>query len=164
MDFSKVGGSYQINFSVRPKLPTGIYTYEMDVVLTTSRGYNITLWGDCGGSGYTASTKYKYWSWSYENKIQQNDVQGEYFHRGTGKRVRINGSFLNHRNCIYSQEISYSLDYENAITYEFVMQELKRTKSDISGNAIYFVFERDNNKSMDFTDETYFSFKRLLKL
>ena len=39
VDFSKVGGSYQINFSVRPKLPTGIYTYEMDVVLITSRGY-----------------------------------------------------------------------------------------------------------------------------
>ena len=32
VDFSKVGDSYQINFSVRPKLPTGIYTYEMDVV------------------------------------------------------------------------------------------------------------------------------------
>ena len=43
----------------------------MDVVLTTSRGYNITLWGDCGGSRYTASTIYKYWSWSYENKVQQ---------------------------------------------------------------------------------------------
>ena len=44
------------------------------------------------------------------------------------------------------------------------MQELKTKQSDILGNAIYFVFEPDNNKSMDFTDETYFSFKRLLKL
>ena len=60
LDFSKVGSSYQINFGVRPKLRNGIYTYEMDVVLTTSKGYNITLWGDCGGSGYNASTKYKY--------------------------------------------------------------------------------------------------------
>ena len=51
VDFSKVGDSYQIAFSVNPKLPNGIYTYEMNVVLTTSRGYNITLWGDCGGSG-----------------------------------------------------------------------------------------------------------------
>ena len=42
------------------------------------------LWGDCGGSGYNASTKYKYWSWSYENKIAHNDVQGGLFHRGTG--------------------------------------------------------------------------------
>ena len=62
LDFSKVGSSYQINFGVSPKLSNGIYTYEMDVVLTTSRGYNITLWGDCGGSGYNASAKYKYWS------------------------------------------------------------------------------------------------------
>ena len=132
----------------------------MDVVLTTSRGYNIMFWGDCGESGYTASTKYKYWSWSYENKIQQNDAQGGYFHRGTDKRVCIKGSFLNRRNRIYGQEISYSLDYENGKTYEFVMlQELKTTQSDILGNAIYFVFEPDNNKSMDFTDETYFSFK-----
>ena len=74
VDFSKVGDSYQINFPVHPKLPTGIYTYEMDVVLTTSRGYNIMLWGDCGGSGYKTSIKYNYWSWGYENKVQQNDV------------------------------------------------------------------------------------------
>ena len=95
LDFSKVGSSYQINFSVQPKLPNGVYTYEMDVVLTTSRGYDVMLWGDCGGSGYNASSKYKYWSWSYENKIAHNDVQGGLFHRGTGKRVRIQGSFLN---------------------------------------------------------------------
>ena len=86
LDFSKVGDSYQINFNVTPKLPAGIYAYEMDIVLTTSRGYNI-LWGDCSGSGYNASTKYKYWSWSLENKIAQNDAQGGYFHRATGKNT-----------------------------------------------------------------------------
>ena len=112
LDFSKVGDSYQINFDVTPKLPNGVYTYEMDVVLTTSRGYNIMLWGDCGGSGYNASTKYKYWSWSLTNKIAQNDAQGGYFHRGTGKRTRIKGSFLNQGTRIYGQEISLSLGYE----------------------------------------------------
>ena len=110
LDFSKVGSSYQINFSVQPKLPNGVYTYEMDVVLTTSRGYDVMLWGDCGGSGYNASTKYKYWSWSYENKIFHNGVQGGIFHRSTGKRVRIQGSFLNRGTRIYGQEISLSLD------------------------------------------------------
>ena len=34
LDFSKVSSSYQINFSVQPKLPNGVYTYEMDIVLT----------------------------------------------------------------------------------------------------------------------------------
>ena len=165
LDFSKVGSSYQINFSVQPKLPNGVYTYEMDVVLTTSRGYNVMLWGDCGGSGYNASSKYKYWSWSYENKIAHNDVQGGLFHRGTGKRVRIQGSFLNQGTRIYGQEISLSLDYENGITYEFVMQDLvSRSTDHILGNAIYFVFEPDGNHTMDFTDETFFIFKRLLKL
>ena len=100
LDFSKVGDSYQINIDVTPKLPSGVYTYEMDVVLTTSRGYNM-LWGDCGGSGYNASTKYKYWSWSLMDKIRQNDAQGGYFHRGTGKRTRIKGSFLNQGARIY---------------------------------------------------------------
>ena len=165
LDFSKVGSSYQINFSVQPKLPNGVYTYEMDVVLTTSRGYDVMLWGDCGGSGYNASSKYKYWSWSYENKIAHNDVQGGLFHRGTGKRVRIQGSFLNQGTRIYGQEISLSLDYENGKTYEFVMQDLvSRSTDHILGNAIYFIFQPDDNKTMDFTDETYFSLKRLLKL
>ena len=165
LDFSKVGSSYQINFSVQPKLPNGVYTYEMDVVLTTSRGYDVMLRGDCGGSGYNASTKYKYWSWSYENKIAHNDVQGGIFHRGTGKRARIQGSFLNRGTRIYGQEISLSLDYENGKTYEFVLQDLvSRSTDHVLGNSIYFVFQPDNNHTMDFTDETYFSFKRLLKL
>ena len=165
LDFSKVGSSYQINFSVQPKLPNGVYTYEMDVVLTASRGYDVMLWGDCGGSGYNASSKYKYWSWSYENKIAHNDVQGGLFRRGTGKRVRIQGSFLNQGTRIYGQEISLSLDYENGKTYEFVMQDLvSRSTDHVLGNSIYFVFQPDNNHAMDFTDETFFSFKRLLKL
>ena len=110
LDFSKVGDSYQINFNVTPKLPNGIYTNEMDIVLTTSRGYNIMLWGDCGGSGYNASTKYKYWKWNFQNNIAHNDAQGGYFHRGTGKRMRIKGLFLNQGTRIYGQEISLSLD------------------------------------------------------
>ena len=96
------------------------------------------LWGDCGGSGYNASTKYKYWSWSYENKIAHNGVQGGLFHRGTGKRVRIKGSFLNQGTRIYRQEISLSLDYEGGKTYEFVLQDLvSRSTDHILGNAIY---------------------------
>ena len=165
LDFSKVGDSYQINFDVIPKLPNGIYTYEMDIVLTASRGFNIMLWGDCGGSGYNASTKYKYWSWSLTNKIAQNDAQGGYFHRGAGKRTRIKGSFLNHGTRIFGQEISLSLDYEEGITYEFMKQHLVSRSSDhILGNSICFVFEPDKQRTMDFTNETYFSFKRLLKL
>ena len=165
LDFSKVGDSYQINFSVQPKLPNGIYTYEMDVVLTTSRGYDITLWGDCGGSGYNASTKYKYWSWSLTNKVTQDSAQGGYFHRGTGKRTRIKGSFLNQGTRIFGQEIALSLDYEEGITYEFVKQHLASRSSDhVLGNAIYFVLDPDHKKTMNFTGETYFSFKRLLKL
>ena len=41
LGFHKVGDSYQINFSVTPKLLDGIYAYEMDIVLASSRGYDI---------------------------------------------------------------------------------------------------------------------------
>ena len=123
------------------------------------------LWGDCGESGYNAFTKYKYWSWSLTNKIAQNDAQGGYFHRATGKKVHIKGSFLNRCTHIYGQEISISLDYEGGQTYEFVMQNLEsRSSENILGNSIYFVFEPDSQKTMSFTGEMYFSFKRLLKL
>ena len=165
LDFSKVGSSYQINFSVSPKLPKGIYGYEMDIVLTSSVGYNISLWGDCGGSGYNAETKYKYFSWSLTNKVEQNNTQGGYFHRATGKKVHIKGSFLNRGTHIYGQKIGLSMDYEQGKTYEFVMQHLaSRSNENILGNAIYFVFQPDNNRTMSFTSDTYFSFKRLLKL
>ena len=165
VDFSKVGSSYQIAFSVTPKLPKGVYAYEMNIVLTTSRTYNIALWGDCGGSGYNASTKYRFWSWDLENKSKQDNVQGGYFHRATGKKVHIKGSFLNRGIHVYGQEISTSLDYEQGQTCEFMMQNLESRSSDhVLGNAIYFVFEPDDNNTMSFTEDTFFSFKRLLKL
>ena len=119
LDFSKVGSSYQINFSVWPKLPNGIYSYEMNIVLTTSRGYNIALWGDCGGSGYNASTEYNYWSPNSRNKAKQDNVQGGYFQRATGKMLRIKGSFLNEGTQIFGQEITSSLDYEKGGIYNF---------------------------------------------
>ena len=165
VDFSKVGSSYQIAFSVTPKLPKGIYAYEINIVLTSSVGYNIALWGDCGGSGYNASTKYKYWSWRLTNKVKQDNIQGGYFHRATGKKVFIQGSFLNSGTNVNGVGIGLSKDYEHGKTYEFVMQHLgSRSSENILGNAIYFVFEPDNNKTMSFTSDTFFSFKRLLKL
>ena len=160
VNFRKVNSSYEISFSLKNTLPKGVYSYEMDVVLTTSRGYNITLWGDCGGSGYTASCIYKYWSYTYTNKVKKDDITGGFFHRGTGKRVRIKGSFRNDFNNIYGHEISHTLDYENRKSYEFVKQHLSTTQSQILGNSVYFVFEPDNNATMNFTDETYFSLKR----
>ena len=164
VNFRKVNSSYEISFSFKNTLPKGIYSYEMDVMLTTSRGYNIMLWGECGGSGYTASCIYKYWSYTYTNKVKKDNITGGFFHRGTGKRVRIKGSFLNNFNNIYGYEISHSLDYENGKSYEFVKQHLSTTQSQILGNSVYFVFEPDNNATMTFTDETYFSFKRFLVL
>ena len=164
VNFRKVNSSYEISFSFKNTLPKGVYSYEMNVVLTSSRGYNITLWGDCGGSGYTASTMYKYWSYTYTNKVRKDNITGGFFHRGTGKRVRIKGSFLNDFNNIYGYEISHSLDYEEGKSYEFVKQKLNTTQSQILGNSVYFVFEPDNNATMNFTDETYFSFKRFLVL
>ena len=166
LDFSKVGSSYQINFSVNPKLSNGVYTDEMDIVLTGSRGYDIMLWGTAAGLGTMCQRNISIGVGVMRiRSLMHNDVQGGLFHRGTGKRVRIKGSFLNQGTRIYGQEISLSLDYEERKTYEFVMQDLvSRSTDHILGNSIYFVFEPDNNLTMDFTDETYFSFKRLLKL
>ena len=165
LDFSKVGTSYQINFGVSPKLQKGIYAYEMNIELASSVGYNISLWGDCGGSGYDASTKYKYWSWGLTNKIKQDNIQGGYFHRATGKKVFVRGTFLNKGTNVDGVEIAMSKDYEHGKTYEFVLQHLgSRSNENILGNSIYFVFQPDNNKTMDFTSGTIFSFKRLLKL
>ena len=165
VDVSKVGTSYQITFSITPKLQKGIYAYEMNIELASSVGYNISLWGDSGGSGYNASTKYKYWSWSLTDKKQQNDVHGGFFHRATGKKVFIKGTFLNKGTNVDGVEIAVSKDYEHGKMYEFALQHLEsRSNENILGNSIYFVFEPDNNKTMDFTSGTIFSFRRLLKL
>ena len=56
--------SCELILSFKSDLPTGIYKYSFDIFLPTSKLIKVFLYGECGGTGYKANTKYKYWEWT----------------------------------------------------------------------------------------------------
>ena len=82
----KVGNDTQLTIHFKKDLEHGIYSYEFDVSSDHTSGFDIYMYGECGGSGFRAHTLYRYWASDYLqgkdfNPVKQNNVQGGYFQR-----------------------------------------------------------------------------------
>ena len=94
----KVGNDTQLTIHFKKDLTHGIYSYELDISSDHTSGFDIYMYGECGGSGFRAHTLYRYWASDYLqgkdfNPVKQNNVHGGYFQRGSGKKVQFVGSF-----------------------------------------------------------------------
>ena len=64
-----------INFN--NDLTHGVYSYEFEVSSGTNGGFNVYLFGECGGTGYDATTLYRYWASDYL-RPHGNSAGGQY--------------------------------------------------------------------------------------
>ena len=97
--FRKVCNDTQITIHFKKDLDHGVYSYEFEVSSDHTSGFDVYMYGECGGSGFHEETMYRYWS-STEyntgkdfNPRKQVKSRGGYFHRGSGKKVQFCGSF-----------------------------------------------------------------------
>ena len=75
----KVGNDTQLRIHFKKDLEHGIYSYEFDVSSDHEQGFDIYMYGECGGSGFRAHTLYRYWASDYLqgkdfNPVKQNNV------------------------------------------------------------------------------------------
>ena len=89
--YRKVGNNVQLVINLKHDLPNGFYAYDMDITRTgnTSKGVDVLLYGECGGSGYDASTLYRFWSANVNQNgkdfsVTSDSGSGKRFHRFTG--------------------------------------------------------------------------------
>ena len=165
----KVGNDTQLTIRFKKDLEHGIYSYEFEVSFDHTSGFDIYMYGECGGSGFHAQTVYRYWASDYLqgkdfNPVKQSNVQGGYFHRGSGKTVQFVGSFRYTGDTIVNRGKPYSLNTDTSVStgrsYEFMVQKLTldplASSSSILGASLTFVIEPDNNGTLDLKDDSYF--------
>ena len=75
------------------------------------------MYGECGGSGFSANTLYRYWSADFFSGKDYNRIEksthGGYFLRGSGKKVQFVGSFRYSGDIIVNRGKPYSLKHRN---------------------------------------------------
>ena len=161
-----------MKFDFKNILSNGIYSYEFNPALDAAKGFDVYMYGECGGSGFKASTLYRFWSWDRSgnnDKTKQTNMVGGRFQRAHGKKISIIGSFRNHGDHVENLGKPYSLNYDpdeiQGHTYEFMIQNLKinpagATGKKILGRSLIFIFEPDNNGTMTIGGDSYFSISR----
>ena len=178
VSFRKVGNDTRIDVIFKKNLDHGIYSYEFDVSSDRTGGFDIYMYGECGGTGFNAETLYRYWS-STEfntgkdfNPVKQAKTQGGFFHRGSGKKVQFFGSFRYTGGEIVNRGKPFSINTDtnvfNGRTYEFLIQKLtldtSATTTSILGASLVFIIEPDSNHDMDLESDSYFSITKNVAL
>ena len=115
----KVGNDKQLTIHFKKDLTHGIYSYEFDISSDHTSGFDIYMYGECGGSGFRAHTLYRYWASDYLsgkdfNPVKQNNINGGYFQRGSGKKVQFVGSFRYSGDTIVNRGKPYSFNTDTS--------------------------------------------------
>ena len=58
----KDGNDTQLTIHFKNDLTHGVYSYEFEVSSDHTSGFDVYMYGECGGSGFHAETMYRYWS------------------------------------------------------------------------------------------------------
>ena len=173
----KASNDTQLMIHFKKDLEHGIYSYEFDISSDHTSVFDIYMYGECGGSGFSATTLYRYWASDYLsgndfNPVKQNNVHGGYFLRGSGKKVQFVGSLRYFGNTIVNRGKPYSLNTDTSTStgrsYEFMVQKLTfdplSSSSSILGSSLTFITEPDNNGTLDLKADSYFSITKKERL
>ena len=78
--------SVELTISFKSNLPNGIYKYVFDLFFPTVMDFNVFLYGECGGTGYKATTYYQHWDGNVAGTDKQNvTVHGKTYVNDLGK-------------------------------------------------------------------------------
>ena len=153
-----------LDVSFKTPLPNGIYKYIFDLFLsTTGQNVKVFLNGECGGTGYKATTTYEHWSGTAHGTAKQVDATGGYFHRMHGKHIHISGSFRNYGKKIINYGRASAMNETGAYN-EFVLQNLTANSDEpvVLGASMTWEFENKTPGSgLTFTTDSYFYIEKV---
>ena len=162
---TKDGDSVTLDITFGRDLPDGIYKYIFDLYFNASRDIKIFLYGECGGTGYNATTRYSYWDGNYDvgGSVLQNNVNGGYFHRVFGQRITVTGEFRNRLKNIKAIGVSYANNGSDGRYNKFTRQDLTAVSSEpkLLGLHMTWVFENETNAALGMTTDSYFYVERI---
>ena len=153
----------ELDISFKTALPNGIYKYIFDIFLTSTKNVKVFLYGDCGGTGYKATTTYEHWSGTAHGTTKQNNVADGYFHRMHGSHIHISVSFRNYDKKIINYGRASAMNESGAYN-EFVLQNLTANsdKPVVLGPTMTWEFENETvGSGLTFTTDLYFYIEKV---
>ena len=148
----------ELDITFKSDLPNGIYKYIIDLFLTSSENMQIYFYGECGGTGFKATTTYEHWSGTAHGTGKQNNVADGYFLRMHGSHIHLSGSFRNYGEKIINYGKAYGMNETGAYN-EFVLQNLSanQNKRVFLGLIMKWLFENEaTGKGITLTADSYF--------
>ena len=161
--FTSDASSVDLTVSFTNDLPNGIYEYSFDVFTTADMVMKVFLYGECGGTGYDATTKYKYWDFTGTNKVKQDDVNGGYSLRAYGSPIHMEGLFRSYGKRAVNYGRAYTLG-DNGNLFDFLVQEITAVSSEpkLLGLSMSWVFENETaSRGITLGSESYFSIAKV---
>ena len=153
----------ELDVSFKTSLPNGIYKYIFDLFLTSSQSVKVFLYGECGGTGYKATTTYEHWNGSAHGITKQNNVADGYFHRMYGSHIHISGSFQNYGKKIINYGRASAMN-ETGSYNEFVLQNLTANSDEpvVLGSNMTWEFENETvGRGISLTTDSYFYIEKV---
>ena len=138
----------ELDISFNNDLPNGIYKYTFDIILaSTAQSVKVFLYGECGGSGYKATTTYEHWDGTAHGTTKQNNVADGYFHRMYGRHVHVTAHFRNFGKKVINYGKSYSMNDAGAYN-KFVLQKIVANSDEpkVLGLDMTWLFENETEK------------------
>ena len=134
----------ELDISFKSDLPNGIYKYIIDLFLTSSENMQIYFYGECGGTGFKATTTYEHWDGTAHGTGKQNNVADGYFLRMHGSHIHLSGSFRNYGKKIINYGKAYGVNEKGAYN-EFVLQNLSanQNKRVFLGSIMKWLFDNE---------------------
>ena len=152
-----------LDISFKSDLPNGIYKYIIDLSLTSSENMQIYFFGECGSTGFKATTTYEHWSGTAHGTGKQNNVANGYFLRMHGSHIHLSGSFRNYGKKIINYGKALGMNQTGGYN-EFVLQNLSanQNKRVFLGSIMKWLFENETvGKGITLTTDSYFYIEKV---
>ena len=152
-----------LEISYKAKLPIGIYRYVFDLYFTTSTNFKLYLSGECGQSGFNATTYHEHWSGTAKGTDSQTNASGGFFQAMFGSHVHINGQFRYFGDSLVNYGKSYAMNQSGAYN-EFLLQKLIKHsgQSVLLGNYMKWNIENvDVNAGITLDPKSYFYLEKV---
>ena len=153
----------ELEVSFKTALPNGIYKYIFDIFLTSSQSVKVFLYGECGGTGYKATTTYEHWSGTAHGTEKKNNVADGYFHRMHGTHLHFSRSFRNYGKKIINYGRASAMNETGAYN-EFVLQNLTANSDEpmVLGTDMTWEFENKTvGRGISLTTDSYFYIEKV---
>ena len=153
----------ELDIGFKSDLANGIYRYILDLFLTSSENMQIFFYGECGGTGFKATTTYEHWSGTAHGTGKQNNVANGYFLRMHGSHIHLSGTFRNYGRKIINYGKAYGMNEVGSYN-EFVLQNLSanQNKRVFLGSVMKWLFENEAaGKDITLTTDSYFYIEKV---